>query len=178
MKKVSKSEYMQQFYSNAKNRITDWMKKSNFERWELQFGKEEAIKRSYEWSQKNILPSSSKNTKPELLFKNILEELNLEFQQQKSVGKYKCDFYIPIYNVIVEIDGDYWHANPSIFKEYDLIGPKNILAKDIWASDNQKNQFILNEGFNLLRYWSSNINNISCEKIFEDIVQTSKKLDE
>ena len=37
---------------------------------------------------------------------------------------------------------------------------------------------ILNEGFNLLRYWSSNINNISCEKIFEDIVQTSKKLDE
>jgi len=138
MKEVAKTDHMKEFYSNAKNRVTDWMKKSNFERWEISFGKEEAIKRSYDWSQKNILPSKSKNTKPELLFKNILEELNLKFEQQKSIGKYKCDFYIPDYKLIVEIDGDYWHANPSLFKETDLIGPKNIIARDIWKSDDQK----------------------------------------
>jgi len=178
MKKVAKTDKMKEFYSEAKSRVTDWMKKSNFERWEIKFGKEEAEKRSYEWSQKNILPSTSKNTKPELLFKDILEELNLEFEQQKSIGKYKCDFYIPEYNLVVEVDGDYWHANPSFFKETDMIGPKNISAKDIWNSDNQKSQFILNKGYNLLRYWSTDINNISYEKIFEDIVQASKKLDD
>ena len=28
---------------------------------------------------------------------------------------YKCDILIVEYNLIVEIDGDYWHANPKIY---------------------------------------------------------------
>ena len=178
MKEVAKSEKMKEFYSNSKFRVTEWMKKSNFERWVILYGEEEALKRQQSWSEKNILPSSSKDTKPELIFQDILEKLNIHFEKQKSVGKYKCDFYIPEYNLIVEIDGDYWHANPTKFVETSLIGPKNISAKAIWESDNQKSNFILNKGFNLIRYWENEIKNISHEKVLEDIVHTSKKLDD
>ena len=178
MKEISKSNHMQNFYKSAKSRVTDWMKKSNFERWEILFGKEEAERRLQEWSEKNIMPSSSRNTKPEKIFQSILEKFNISFSNQKRVGKYICDFYIPDYNLIVEIDGDYWHANPIRFNDSDIIGPKNNLVKDIWEKDLKKSNFIISKGYNLIRYWESDIKNISHEKIFEDIVQTSKKLDD
>jgi very-short-patch-repair endonuclease len=154
------------------------MKKSNFERWEILYGLEEANRRLEDWTKRNVLPSSSRNTKPEILFMNILDNLCLSFTTQKRVGKYICDFYLPDYNLIVEIDGNYWHANPEIYKSTDIIGPKRFSAQKIWEKDNNKSAYILNKNFNLLRYWENDIKNISYEKVFEDIVQTSKKLDE
>ena len=163
------------YISDRKTEPTEWMKKSNYERWEILYGKKEAEKRQLEWSKKNKLPSKSKFTKPEKLFASLLDKLELNYETQYAVNKYKCDFFIPKYNLIVEIDGDYWHANPAKYKENDLIGGKKMLAKDIWKKDNNKTLDILNEGYKVLRYWASSIKNTSHEKIFEDIVHTFSK---
>ena len=32
------------------------------------------------------------------------------------------DFYIPKSNIIIEVDGDYWHGNMEIYEEKDLKG--------------------------------------------------------
>lgn len=177
-KEIASRPDRKEFYSNSKNRVTDWMKLSNYERWEIKYGKEEADRRQQAWSEKNKLPSKSKNTKPEILFQEILKSLNIDYVCQKSIKKYKCDFFIPNYNLIVEIDGDYWHANPSKYSPDDLIGGKKMLAKDIWKNDKKKSDDIISEGYRLLRYWSSDLKNISHKKIFEDIVHASVKVED
>ena len=166
-------------YVNSRKRTpTNWMKKSNYERWTILYGKEVADKKMESWSKRNKLPSSSKDTKPERLFALMLDMINIKYEKQKSVKKYKCDFYIPEYNLIVEIDGDYWHANPKKYKANDIIGPSKKTAKKIWESDKTKTHDILNEGYKVLRYWASDLKNITHEKIFEDIVHTSMKVEE
>lgn len=166
-------------YVSARKRMpTNWMKKSNYERWTILYGKEVADKKMENWSKRNKLPSNSKDTKPERLFALILDTLDIKYEKQKPIKKYKCDFYIPKYNLIVEIDGDYWHANPKKYKANDIIGPSKKTAKKIWESDKTKTHDILNEGYKVLRYWASDLKNITHEKIFEDIVHTSMKVEE
>jgi very-short-patch-repair endonuclease len=156
---------------------TNWMKKSNYERWVIQYGVEEADKRQADWLKKNKIPSSSKNTKPEKMFAKFLDKLDIKYEKQKHVKRYYCDFFIPEFNLIVEIDGDYWHANPDKFSANDVVGAKKITAKQIWENDNKKTQDILDSGYSILRYWASELKNISHEKIFEDIVHASMKIE-
>lgn len=168
----------EEYVNSRKRQPTNWMKKSNYERWTILFGKEVADRKMENWIKKNKLPNSSKDTKPEKLFALILDMNNIKYEKQKPVKRYKCDFYIPEYNLIVEIDGDYWHANPEKYKANDIIGPSKKTAKKIWEYDKTKTQDILNEGYKVLRYWSSDLKNITHEKIFEDIVHTSMKVEE
>jgi very-short-patch-repair endonuclease len=166
-------------YINARKRSpTAWMKKSNIERWELLYGKEIALEKQKSWSKKNKLPNNSKDTKPEREFASLLNLNNIKYEKQKPVMKYRCDFYIPRYNLIVEIDGDYWHANPKKYNENDLIGPAKKTASSIWESDKNKTSDILKEGYGILRYWASDLKNITHEKVFEDIVHASMKVEE
>ena len=184
--KKRQSELMTKVYKNnpeeyvkSRKRIpTSWMKKSNYERWNILFGKEVADKKMEDWISKNKLPCNSKDTKPERLFALILDMLNIKYEKQKPVKKYKCDFYIPEYNLIVEIDGDYWHANPKKYKADDIIGPSKKTAQKIWESDKLKTLDIMNKGYNVLRYWASDLKSTTHEKIFEDIVHTSMKVEE
>jgi len=43
-------------------------------------------------------------------------------------------------NIILELNGDYFHANPKFYKEDDIIRIRKVdyTAKDIWQSDNKK----------------------------------------
>jgi very-short-patch-repair endonuclease len=50
-------------------------------------------------------------TKPELLIKNTLEKLSIPFEIEYRVGRYSCDFAIISKNLIIEVDGDYWHSS-------------------------------------------------------------------
>ena len=175
-KKISESPESFPRLFIGKKGVTDWMKKSNYERWVIRYGVEEADKRQENWHSKNILPSCSKNTKPEQMFASILVAINIQYETQKSVKRYVCDFYIPKYNTIVEIDGDYWHANPSKFSSEDLIGGKKLLAKEIWEYDKKKTSVIEESGFRVIRYWESELKIISHNKIFEDIVHTATKV--
>lgn len=55
---------------------------------------------------------------------------NKEFNE-----KYFYDF---CYNKkIIEYNGDFWHANPKIYNESDVVH-KNKVAKDIWNYDIRK----------------------------------------
>jgi very-short-patch-repair endonuclease len=158
--------------------VTEWMKKSNYERWVIQFGLEEANLRQENWAKNVVLPSISRNTKPEQQFSKILDALNLRYETQKRIEKYICDFYLPDYGIVVEVDGDYWHANPSKFEADDLIGGKKMKASEIWKLDEKKSASIKSKGYPLIRYWASEIKNISYSRVFEDIVQASVKAED
>jgi len=74
---------------------------------------------------------------------------------------YFYDFVItfPI-KACIEINGDYWHANPSIYNENDSIQYPNRfrLAKDIWEFDKAKNNLIKERGYEIFIIWEKTYN--------------------
>jgi very-short-patch-repair endonuclease len=73
------------------------------------------------------LPKRGRKTNIELRFLNYLEMHDIKYQYQYFLhGKY-YDFYLPDFNMLVEVDGEYWHRMPHAIKN-DL--EKHIIAKD------------------------------------------------
>lgn len=98
-----------------------------------------------------------KRSNLEYKFEVILELLEIKYIHSyliKEINKI-YDFYIPEHNILIEIDGDFWHCNPDT--KYSLpecktqeINIKNDKFKTQWAKDN---------GYKLLRFWENDINN-------------------
>ena len=101
-----------------------------------------------------------------------------EFGKYYKEGKryYFYDFVLPEIKLCIEFNGDYFHANPKIFKEYDTPNPynKTLTAKEIWKADECKNNVIVKCGFKLLKVWESDYNNDK-DKVFNDIVKYIKE---
>ena len=74
----------------------------------------------------------TKNSKLELKFKEFLSKNNLMYEHQYIIydinytGAWTYDFYIPSLNLLVEMDGEYWHRKPETLNR-DII--KNKLAE-------------------------------------------------
>jgi very-short-patch-repair endonuclease len=176
-KENAKTPTMQIVYNTVKDRVSEKMRMSNFERWQHKFGEEEAKNRLESWTNVVKIPSVSRNTKPERVFMGVLNELQIHAIQQYPTRGFICDFYLPDFNVIVEIDGDFWHANPKNFVSSDVIGPKKMKAQEIWDRDLIKKNVLEDAGYKVIRYWASDLKNLTSQEIFEDIVQSSGKLE-
>ena len=98
---------------------------------------------------------SSKMTAPEKVFSNMMKELGVEIVSQKVVKNKIYDFYIPSKNMVVEVDGDYWHANPLIYegKELNKIQIKNV------KNDKKKDGLAIGYGFLIERVWEYDLHN-------------------
>lgn len=84
------------------------------------------------------------NTKPELNMERILNTLGFSFRHPYIVSDirhcYLADFYIPISNLIIEVDGKYWHNYPNR-RPIDKIRDKELEEA----------------GYNLIRFWEDEI---------------------
>jgi len=80
------------------------------------------------------------NTKPEIEMRRCLRENGIKYIQQYPIGNIKhafvSDFYLPLYNIILEVDGKYWHSYPD-GRDIDHIRTKEL--EDI--------------GYRVLRFW-------------------------
>jgi very-short-patch-repair endonuclease len=65
------------------------------------------------------------------------------------------DFYLPEYNILIEVDGDFWHCNPNT--KFALPECKSQEINII--NDKLKNEWAYNNGYKLLRFWETDINN-------------------
>ena len=90
-------------------------------------------------------------TMPEKLFTAILEELGIVYETQKIVGGKIYDFYIPDKNMLIEVDGDYWHAKDKEIKDMSLI------QKKTFYNDIRKNAIAKSNGYELERVWEEEI---------------------
>jgi len=87
---------------------------------------------------------------------NTLKDLHykFEFQVPVIVNKLKApqlfilDFYLKEFNLVIEVDSKQFHSNP----------------KDI-KSDNRRTKLLKKEGFDILRFWNSQITRYSKEEI-------------
>jgi G:T-mismatch repair DNA endonuclease (very short patch repair protein) len=94
-------------------------------------------------------------SKIEKRVQQLLDCLKIPFQKHIHKWNYNYDLFIKP-NIIIEIQGDMWHALPSKYKSTDLIFGK-ILVKDIWAKDQRKQLKAKKEGYQIIEIWEHEI---------------------
>jgi very-short-patch-repair endonuclease len=109
---------------------------------------------------KKLSSSFSKNNRLTKLHKKIKEELKLierGFMSEQSIGKYFADELNEEKRIIIEINGDYVHANPKKFKAEDIIKLPNskYTAAEKWESDKKKIEALTSMGYRVITIWES-----------------------
>lgn len=161
------------------------LKSQNLELFINKYGEDMGIKL---WLERTI----EKNVKHALFYSKISQELfikleeiykdkfekfyygikntnNGEFHIYDEVNKrfYFYDFVIEDIKFAIEFNGDYWHANPNIYKPDELVNIRNkkLKACEIWEKDNYKNNKLKELGYNLIIVWENDYRKNSYEVI-------------
>jgi G:T-mismatch repair DNA endonuclease (very short patch repair protein) len=94
------------------------------------------------------------------LHMSIREELNLSaygFLSEQIIDWYVADELHPDRKIIIEINGDFWHANPDKYSENDIIKApgESFVAGDKWKKDMEKYKKYVELGYELIVIWES-----------------------
>jgi very-short-patch-repair endonuclease len=97
---------------------------------------------------------------------DVLYKWNTSFQTQYRLGKYICDFLFGK-NIIIEVQGDFWHGNPELYKSGDKLAFPNhiVIVDDIWEKDFKKKKYIENAGYKIIYLWERDIIKMNDEQI-------------
>lgn len=98
------------------------------------------------------------------LWRSKLEESVFEFLSQSyecthsyRVGRKVFDIYIPSLNLLIEVNGDYWHYNPELYDAEYYDKSRGMYVKDKWAKDKEKLVNAQAEGYNTIVLWEKNL---------------------
>ena len=122
------------------------------------------------------LPTEIRSSSLETRVKSILDDYEVSYSAQFRAGSgggrgsYSYDIYIPSGNLIIEINGTYFHADPRVYKPDDLLlKSKNALAKELWEYDRVKQGYAVNKGYNYLVIWEIDLKSYSDKDVIEVI---------
>ncbi|WNF37806.1 DUF559 domain-containing protein [Bacillaceae bacterium IKA-2] len=90
-------------------------------------------------------------TNIEKIMDKLLDELDVQHRYSFILNKRQFDFVLPDHRILIECDGDYWHANP---KFYPNPAPWQIERIKI---DELKNKIASSNGYKILRFWEDDI---------------------
>jgi hypothetical protein len=110
------------------------------------------------------------STQQRMLY-DFLDELNIKYIPEYVIGYYSFDCFLPDYNILIEVNGDYWHNLPrtvrndkskstyisEYFKQYQL--------KYLWEHEFKCYDRIIE----LIKYWC-NINTEKKQFSFDDVI--------
>ena len=87
----------------------------------------------------------------------FIKPYNIGFKRQYYIPEIKqfCDLYIPSINLIIEINGTYWHCDRRVYNN----GPINNIQEEKIKRDELKYSYLRNNGFRLLVIWEDDIKN-------------------
>ena len=74
------------------------------------------------------------------------------------------DIKFDVTNVILELNGDYWHANPEIYNANNHIVLQDtgkMLVKDIWDYDQYKKNLAKKNGYDVIYLWEKQMKQMS-----------------
>ena len=113
--------------------------------------KEDSSIRRINWLKTNL---SGKKSKLELRFESMLKLINLKFINQYEFKKRLFDFYLEDFNILIEVDGDFYHCNPDS-KHNEIVYDTQKITKQ---NDVYKDTLCLEHNILLLRFWEKDIN--------------------
>jgi hypothetical protein len=93
------------------------------------------------------------------LEENVYEYLSTQFNCCHSfrIENFIFDIFIPYLNLLIEVNGDYWHFNPAIYSHDHYDKHRNITAKEVWQRDQIKAEMARKNGYNFCSIWEKNI---------------------
>jgi very-short-patch-repair endonuclease len=108
--------------------------------------------------QRIIKTGKVKRSLLEIKFELFFRLLNINFQHSYYINTkenhFIYDFYLPKHNILIEVDGDFWHCNPNT----KYASPECKTQEINILNDQQKNKWAQDNGFKLLRFWEKDIN--------------------
>jgi very-short-patch-repair endonuclease len=94
----------------------------------------------------------------EIKFETFLKTLDIKFIHSYYINTkehhFIFDFFLPEYNILIEVDGDFWHCNPIKYSY-----PKYKTQEINLENDKIKNEWAANNGYKLIRFWENDIKN-------------------
>lgn len=111
---------------------------------------------------------------PQTIVNDILNLNGISYQREFGAKYYAIDNYLPDYNLMIEVMGDYWHCNPTIYN-----APKNEIQSKALHKDKAKHTYILKYyDINILYLWEYDIINHPdmCEKMILDYIKNDGAL--
>ncbi len=111
-----------------------------------------------------------KDSSIEIKIQNFLKSLGIEFfthQKMNIKHSYQCDILIPSMNLVIECDGDFIHCNPAKYPSNFVRFPNsknNQPAYVVWDRDKIRTKELLQKGFEVLRLWEFEINEMSIKE--------------
>lgn len=111
-------------------------------------------------------------TKIEKIVQEYIEDMGITFKKQFCVSwrlkeenryYYYYDLYLPEYNIIIEVNGDYWHANPSFYKKNDIVNyPEGeVCVSTVWERDKKKIDAAKSLGYIIIVIWQEELKELN-----------------
>jgi very-short-patch-repair endonuclease len=105
-----------------------------------------------------------KINKLETKIQNKLVELGLDFEYSVIIGYRQFDFGSREHRILLEVNGDYWHGNPKLYKKSDL----NNIQINNKKKDKEKKKFAQKHNMKLYYIWEQDVKNNNFT-VLEDI---------
>lgn len=105
---------------------------------------------------KSIESCKGKTSNIEIILGSILNDLNIKYVPQKSVGFFSFDFFLSDYNILIECNGDYWHSldqairNDKAKSNYIINNFSEYKLHYIWEHEFKCKDRIIE----LIKYWT------------------------
>lgn len=93
----------------------------------------------------------TKETAIERKLAELLTKEGIAFETQKKMYYWCVDFFLPEHDIVIEAQGDYWHAHPDKYPEPNEMQKKNI------RRDKGKASYIPKCGHTFLAFWERDI---------------------
>jgi DNA mismatch endonuclease (patch repair protein) len=122
------------------------------------------MKRKKAITSKIMSQIKSRDTKPEILFRQALWSRGVRFRLTNNIYG-KPDIAIKKYKIAIFIDGDFWHGNNWRLRKYKSFEVELKSYSKFWRDKIQKNiirdktvnRKLKMDGWIVLRFWASNI---------------------
>jgi len=98
----------------------------------------------------NLLDDNMKNN---IYYGSLNKEYFIYNKDSKKIFYY--DYVMNDIKLIIEFNGDYWHANPTIYVDDFYHTIRKMTAKDIWEAQKYKNKLAENKGYQVIEIWES-----------------------
>lgn len=109
---------------------------------------------------KNMGKGNIKKTGIEKKIDNFLKEEKIDYKYSFILNNRQYDFLLKDYNLIIETDGDFWHANPKFYDDNDINKKKLYEIQKMKIIDDKiKNRIAIDNGYQIIRIWEDDINN-------------------
>jgi G:T-mismatch repair DNA endonuclease (very short patch repair protein) len=103
----------------------------------------------------------------EIRIQTILNSLCIEYTANGFLYQYNWDLIFKN-KKIIEIQGDFWHANPKFYKESDIL-LSGLYAKDVWEKDERKRKKAESNGYEVYYLWENDLNKLNDEEVIEKL---------